>query len=249
MATRIESVRSVFDNPDWYFSRRAHDIRIRVETVRELTSLRKYSRILDIGCGDGSLSLQLLKEGTHVTALDISSTMLSIVRSKVQSADQGKLETVNQDFMEAEFAPRSFDLILCVGLMVHIESPVAFIEKMVSLLEPGGGIIVECSDAGHFVTRMLNPVYRFKTLFRPSSPYKLTQVRYAEIESCMRRLQMYPEATFRYSAPPPGVHRIFSQQTLYKTNRRLFGTLHANRNKWLGNEYLTLFSARLGVGH
>lgn len=242
MATKVDLVRSVFDEPDWYFSRRAYDIRIRVETVRELTSLGEYSRVLDIGCGDGSLSAQLLTDKTRVTMLDISTKMLSIARSKIPAALLGNLETINQDFMGVPFAPQSFDLILCIGLMVHIVSPPDFIAKMASLLKPDGAIIVECSDASHFVTRMLNPVYQFKNLVRRRSPYVLNSVAYSDIEGWMRQLQLYPQATFRYSAPPPGIHRVFSQETLYSANRRLFGTLSTNRNIWLGNEYITLFS-------
>ena len=92
--------------------------------------------------------------------------MLSIAKSKVPAGLEGNIETVNQDFMEAKFAPHSFDLILCIGVMAHVASPADCIQKMVSLLKPDGSLILECSDATHFVTRFLAHVYKIKGLFK-----------------------------------------------------------------------------------
>ena len=81
--THLDQVRSLFEEPEWYFSRRAFDIRIRVETVQELVRLSGDARILDIGCGDGSISVPLLTGKTSLTLLDLSAKMLSIAKSKV----------------------------------------------------------------------------------------------------------------------------------------------------------------------
>lgn len=252
MATKVERVRAVFEDAEWYFSRRAFDIRIRAETVQELVSLSDDARVLDIGCGDGSISLPLLTAKSRLTLLDISSNMLSIAKSKVPAGLEGNTETVNQDFMEAKFAPHSFDLILCIGVMAHVASPADCIKKMVSLLKPDGSLILECSDATHFVTRFLAHVYKIKGLFKglfkaKPQTYPLNAVTYSEIVEMLGRHQLHPKSTFRYSVPPVGVHRIFSQATLYKINRGLFGRLKTNRNSWLGNEYVSLFSRKLSV--
>src|SRR5699024_9620684 len=41
--------------------------------------------ILDVGCGTGELLLRLLKEGAHVTGVDLSADMLAITRQKCES--------------------------------------------------------------------------------------------------------------------------------------------------------------------
>jgi 2-polyprenyl-3-methyl-5-hydroxy-6-metoxy-1,4-benzoquinol methylase len=241
MATKVEAVRSVFEEPEWYFSRRAYDIWIRTETVRQMASLRDGARVLDIGCGDGSVSLPLLTKNTRVTMLDLSSNMLALARSKVPPELSGNVEIINQDFMEATFAPQSFDLVLCIGLLVHVVSPADLITKIVASVRPNGNIIVECSDASHFASRLFAQMYRFKRLLRRPK-YRLNAVSYSNVLEMLRTYGFYPEATYRYTTPPPGVNRLLSQETLYKVNRGFFGTLGADRNQWLGNEHITLFS-------
>jgi SAM-dependent methyltransferase len=51
-----------------------------VETVQELVRLSGDARVLDIGCGDGSISLPLLTGKTSLTLLDLSAKMLSIAK-------------------------------------------------------------------------------------------------------------------------------------------------------------------------
>jgi ubiquinone/menaquinone biosynthesis C-methylase UbiE len=241
VATKVEAVRSVFEDPEWYFNRRAYDIRIRTETVRQMVRLGDGTRVLDIGCGDGSVSLPLLTQKTRVTMLDLSSNMLSLAQSKIPPELLSNVEMINEDFTNVAFAPQSFDLILCIGLLVHVVSPADLIAKMVTLLKQNGSIIVECSDADHFASRLFTYIYRVKTLFRRPR-YHLNAVSYSDVLKMLHGHGFHPEATYRYSTPAPGVNRLFSQETLYKLNIGLFGRIGTNRNAWLGNEYITLFS-------
>ena len=112
MATKVDQVQSFFEQPERYLSRRSFEIRIRAETVKELAERSGYTRILDIGCGDGSISLPLLSAKRFVTLLDLSSSMLSIAKSRVHPGIAENVETINQDFTTAQLKPKSFDLIL-----------------------------------------------------------------------------------------------------------------------------------------
>jgi ubiquinone/menaquinone biosynthesis C-methylase UbiE len=242
--TKVEAVRSLFEKPDWYFSRRGYDIRIRRETVRQMVQLRDGMRVLDIGAGDGSVSLPLLTPRTHVTLLDLSSKMLSLAQSKVPAQLRDNVELIHDDFANVPFAPQSFDVILCIGLLVHVVSPTDLIAKIARLLKPGGKLVLECSDAGHFASRFFTQLYRVKSLFRHGR-YCLNAVSYSEIHDLLRSYGFSVEASYRYSTPFPGVNRLFSQETLYKINRRIFGAhLGTNRNAWLGNEHISMFVRR-----
>jgi ubiquinone/menaquinone biosynthesis C-methylase UbiE len=243
LPAKVEAVRSLFEQPDWYFSRRGYDIRIRTETVRQMVSLHDGMRVLDIGSGDGSVSLSLLTPTTRVTMLDLSSKMLSLAQSKVPTNLLKNVELINDDFANAAFAPQSFDVILCIGLLVHVVSPTDLIAKIAGLLKPSGKLILECSDAAHFASRFFTQLYRVKGLFRHGR-YSLNAVSYSEVQQLLGRYGFSAEATYRYSTPLPGINRLFSQETLYKINRGIFGRLETNRNAWLGNEHISLFVRR-----
>src|SRR5674476_125013 len=108
-------IKEAFEQPQWYLQRTAFNITIRAETVVEFLNGNRCDSILDIGCGDGSLSLRLLNSNSHVTFLDQSQTMLNIVRSRVPGEFSSQISMLNSGFMEARLAPESFDLIICVG--------------------------------------------------------------------------------------------------------------------------------------
>lgn len=71
-------------------------------------------RVLDIGCGTGSLALALARRGAHVTGIDISPQMLDMARRKVEEARLGEAVTLVQMSaidLDETFETGSFDLI------------------------------------------------------------------------------------------------------------------------------------------
>src|ERR1700756_4690438 len=73
--SHIEQVRAYFDD-SYYLEQRGFDIRLRAETVDEFTREGHYRNALDIGCGDGSISLPILSRCDHLTLVDVSQKML-----------------------------------------------------------------------------------------------------------------------------------------------------------------------------
>jgi SAM-dependent methyltransferase len=122
-ADRIENVRTLFDQGAAYLDRRQLDIRLRRETVDRVVQGKPYTEILDIGCGDGSISRPLLNSKCRLTLLDVSPGMLSMARSRVPEELSSRAKFVNQDFMQVPFEKNFFDLVICVGVLAHVVSP------------------------------------------------------------------------------------------------------------------------------
>src|SRR5215469_7895103 len=110
-----ERVRTYFDQTNNYLPKRWLDIKLRTEAVRDLTKGRAFKDILDIGCGNGAVSLPLLNAQRHLTLLDLSPNMLAIARSRIPAELVANAEYVNGDFLATEFKPHSFDLVICLG--------------------------------------------------------------------------------------------------------------------------------------
>jgi 2-polyprenyl-3-methyl-5-hydroxy-6-metoxy-1,4-benzoquinol methylase len=237
---KTDQVREFFDEPKSYLSRRRFDIAIRSETVQEFTKNKMYSRILDIGCGDGSLSLPLLTEHNRLTLLDLSSNMLSRARSKVPAGLEGNVEIIQGNFVTAEFGRREYDLVLCVGVLAHVDSVPEVMAKLASIVKPGGNVILQISDSAHFLTRMFLPYGALMNLVKPPK-YPLNRFPRSEILRIARENRLKLISGYRYGLPLPGMHRVFSQEALYNLVRALFGTSARNRNPWLGGESLMLF--------
>src|SRR5208282_2661858 len=116
-------VQRFFDQPRNYLDRRKYEIRLRTETTEAFLKGRKIGSILDIGCGDGSITLPLLSPQRHLTLLDVSPNMLSLVRSRVPEGLIANVELVNADFLTTPLGSELYDVVICVGVLAHVRSP------------------------------------------------------------------------------------------------------------------------------
>src|SRR5229473_3269757 len=96
-ASRTEAVRRYFGESKNYLDIRHYIIEIRKETVKEFTAGRTFRDILDIGCGDGSISIPFLSATSRLTLLDLSDAMLSRALSRVRPELRENVDTINQD--------------------------------------------------------------------------------------------------------------------------------------------------------
>jgi len=239
-ADRIDPVRDLFDHRENYLDRRQLDIRLRTETVSSLVEGKSYNEILDIGCGDGSISTPLLTSRCHLTLLDISTQMLSLARSRVPFDLSSHVKVVNQNFMEAQFEEGTFDLVICLGVLAHVASPSDVVAKIVSILKPGGKLVLECTDAFHLMGRINRLSNAVAWHFRPPK-YKPNLLSAKAILRMAEKEGLKLTSSFRYSLPLPGVGRFFSATGIYRMTRFMFGDVMRNRNRWLGNQFIYCF--------
>ncbi len=119
---------------------------------------------LDFCCGGGLASLTMAECGARVTGIDISTLSVETARARLAEhgfADQSRFEV--GDAENTGFPDSSFDVILCCGVLHHLDVNKAYPE-LARILRPGGSIL--CVEAlAH------NPVFQF---YRRMTPHMRT---------------------------------------------------------------------------
>ncbi len=133
-------------------------------------------RILDIGCGPGMQTVELLRlSGGIVVALDLLPQMIARVRKAAESAGfADRLETVQIDMNDMAFEPASFDAIWSEGAIYFIGFEKG-LERVKNFVKPGGYVAV--SEA---------------VWLKPNPPREAVDFwhEYPEIDSVERKLQV-----------------------------------------------------------
>ena len=89
--------------------------------------------------------------------------------------------------MGVELDSKSFDLIVCVGVLAHVDSPVAVIEKVAQLARPGGSVIMEFTDSFHLWSVPIVLYQNLLKLLRPQ-PYRLNRLSRRQLSGCVTKI-------------------------------------------------------------
>ncbi|MBN1992358.1 MAG: methyltransferase domain-containing protein [Anaerolineae bacterium] len=122
-------------------------------------------KVLDYCCGDGDTSITLAKQGFQVVGIDISN--VSIENCRQRAIQEGLADQTTFYVMDAEkmeFDSDDFDLIICNGVLHHLDLNCAFPE-LARVLKPEGEII--CIEPLAY-----NP---FIQLYRKRTPHLRTE--------------------------------------------------------------------------
>jgi SAM-dependent methyltransferase len=137
---------------------------------------RRGERVLDVGCGCGSTTLELARavgpEG-RVLGVDISRPMLAVSRARVTEAGLGHVEFLEADAQTHPLAEGAFDgLFSRFGVMFFADPAAAFV-NLRRALAPGGRLTFLCwramADNPVMTTAMAAARHRFPPL-PPTAP-------------------------------------------------------------------------------
>ncbi|CAI7675982.1 unnamed protein product [Penicillium pancosmium] len=117
-----------------------------------LPHLKPSMKILDIGCGPGSITVDLAEyvpQG-HVTGLERAGTILTQARELASARGVTNIEFVEGDGNGLKFDDGSFDVVLCHQVLQHVADPVGVLREMNRVAKSGGIIAAREADYGVF---------------------------------------------------------------------------------------------------
>jgi SAM-dependent methyltransferase len=108
--------------------------------------VRPGDRVLDAGAGPGRFTLELLRLGAHVSALDISPGQLELLRSHAPD-----VEAVIGDITDlSQFADGLFDVTVCFGgpLSYALDRAERAVAELARVTRSGGHVLVSAIGLG-----------------------------------------------------------------------------------------------------
>lgn len=94
--------------------------------------LKKGTKVLEIGCGEGQIIKKLSEEGIKCVGLEPGPQVLKIGNKNL---------SIIRDFFPSSKLKGKFDLILHFGVIEHIKNPVEFLKDQQKFLKKNGAII------------------------------------------------------------------------------------------------------------
>ncbi len=110
--------------------------------VLEWLDAQPGERILDLGCGDGQLTLRLAATGAQVTAADASPQMVAAARGRGVEADQANAEAL-------PYGDGIFDAVFSNAVLHWVRDHDAMLAEVHRVLRPGGRFVAEMGGHGN----------------------------------------------------------------------------------------------------
>ncbi|WP_091230560.1 class I SAM-dependent methyltransferase [Microbacterium sp. 3J1] len=136
-----------------------HESVLRSHSVRDISNsaayLRPYltseTRLLDVGAGPGSITMDFADVVAHVTATEIDEGALSLSREAAESRGIANVDFAVEDVHALSFADDSFDVVHAHQVLQHVGDPVQALREMRRVAVEGGIVAVRDADYAGFI--------------------------------------------------------------------------------------------------
>lgn len=113
-----------------------------------LPHLKPGMRVLDIGCGPGTISLDLAAIVAPGQVIGLDRVEAPLLAARSEAAARSDTTTVFQvgDVLNLSFENASFDVVHAHQVLQHLTDPVAALKEMMRVCKPGGWIAARDAD-------------------------------------------------------------------------------------------------------
>ena len=118
-----------------------------------LPHLTPGMKILDIGCGPGTITVDLasyVPQG-HITGLERVGDVLTQARALAKEKGVTNIDFIEGDANALDYPDGTFDVVVCHQVLQHVQDPVGILKEMKRVARIGGIVAARESDYGSFV--------------------------------------------------------------------------------------------------
>lgn len=143
-----------FENARAGYRETSPEVRIYRRALADLAALTHPGRLLDVGCATGVFLDLARGAGWRPQGVELSARHAAYARSAFG------LDVFEGDFLDAPFAPGSFDAITMWDFLEHVLDPHAVLARARGLLAPGGVLLVFTIDSASLFNMTGDLLYR-----------------------------------------------------------------------------------------
>ena len=140
------------------------------QEVLDRVGLKPGMSCLDVGAGPGAV-MRLMADRVgpqgRVTGLEIDGKLAAQALAELRAQGGAQFDLIEADVLALDTVPGApFDLTFCRLFLMHMQDPVAALEKMASWTKPGGVLVAQEFDFGAIAVEPLCPAMaEFNRLF------------------------------------------------------------------------------------
>jgi SAM-dependent methyltransferase len=134
-----------------------------------LPHLTAHARVLDVGCGPGTITAGLAARvpAGDVTGIDMAADVLAEARQEAARRGLANVRFGRGDAYRLDFADATFDVVHAHQVLQHLSDPVRALAEMRRVCRPGGLVAARDGDYGGFLWYPEDPeMTEWRTLYQ-----------------------------------------------------------------------------------
>jgi len=114
------------------------------QRLKPVIDMIEGEKVLDVGCAGGEISKQISKKKIQVHGIDILEESIQIAK-QFNSTDNTTFEV--RDLLLEPFPPESFDCVIFLETIEHVDNPMQYLKEFFRILKPGGCVMISTPNA------------------------------------------------------------------------------------------------------
>jgi 2-polyprenyl-3-methyl-5-hydroxy-6-metoxy-1,4-benzoquinol methylase len=200
MSSDPSTAASYFADPEKYVRKNPY-IQVRSHLIQGMLPRLHDASIVDVGAGSGGVTMPLLEAGNRILFVDASQGMVDLAMRSVPHRHRQRVRAVCAGVMDFATDER-FDVVVCVGVLAHVPTWQAALEKLASWVAPHGVLVLQLTDHGAKLGRLTHALGRVTSRLLDRATHAHQRMTLADVEKVLATVAFTLKESRRYCFVP-----------------------------------------------